>query len=277
MGTCRFCDCNAGFFRTEHSACQQKYEQGMTQMVTAAANVARTGSGIDTLGQQLSAVAATAAPVRLNTHEALIRGWEQAVEGILSDNIITATEEAQIMMYAQRFGLSQQELNTNGAFTKVAYGCALRDILNTGTTSRAVITFQLPFNMLKGESLVWCFRDVPFFEEKTLRTMVGRSQGVSVRVMRGVYYRMGASRGYPVETSKIEHVDTGMLGVTTHHIYFAGPKKSFRIPYQKVVSFSPYSDGISVCRDAANAKPQTFITGEGWFIYNLVMNLSQNI
>jgi hypothetical protein len=28
-------------------------------------------------------------------------------------------------------------------------------------------------------------------------------------------------------------------------------------------------------RDAATARPQTFVTGDGWFTYNLLMNLSE--
>jgi len=53
------------------------------------------------------------------------------------------------------------------------------------------------------------------------------------------------------------------------------PEKSVRLPYAKIVSFEPFSDGIGVMRDAATAKPQIFVTGDGWFTYNLVTNLSQ--
>lgn len=276
MGTCQYCGQDAGFFRKQHEECHQKYESSLSQMVTLAATAAKNSSALQSLEQQLRGIEASASPVRVNRHQALVLGWEQAVNDILSDNILSSTEEAQVMAYVQKFGLSQSDLNTNGAFTRLVYGCALRDILDKGHTTRAVITFQLPFNLQKNESLVWCFRDVPFYEEKVYKSYVGQSHGVSFRVMSGVYYRVGASKGYPVETSRNEQIDVGMLGVTTQHIYFAGSKKSFRIPYKKIVSFTPYSDGIGICKDAANAKPQTFITGEGWFIYNLVMNLSQN-
>tara|TARA_R110000868_G_scaffold189695_2_gene433077 strand:+ start:122429 stop:122581 length:153 start_codon:yes stop_codon:yes gene_type:complete len=48
-----------------------------------------------------------------------------------------------------------------------------------------------------------------------------------------------------------------------------------RIKLDKIVSFQPYDDGLGVQRDAATAKPQSFITGDGWFIYNLVMNVAK--
>ena len=42
-----------------------------------------------------------------------------------------------------------------------------------------------------------------------------------------------------------------------------------------VVPFDHYGDGIGVMRDAQTAMPQTFRTGDGWFIYNLVTNLAR--
>ena len=36
-------------------------------------------------------------------------------------------------------------------------------------------------------------------------------------------------------------------------------QKNFRVPSTKIITFGPYSDGISIMRDAASAKPQTFL------------------
>ena len=69
--------------------------------------------------------------------------------------------------------------------------------------------------------------------------------------------------------------DTGMPGLTTKHIYFAGRRKPFRVRYHRIVSFEPFSDRSGIMRDAQTAKPQTFQTGDGWFAYNLAVNLAQ--
>jgi len=98
---------------------------------------------------------------------------------------------------------------------------------------------------------------------------------MSVRVAKGLYYRTGSFRGNPIVTSEATHAGTGILGITTKHIYFAGGQKAFRVPYQKIVSFTPYSDGFGLQRDAQTAKPQSFVVGDGWFVYNLVVNLSK--
>ncbi len=70
-------------------------------------------------------------------------------------------------------------------------------------------------------------------------------------------------------------VDHGLFVVTNKNVYFAGPHKSLRLPYSKIVSFQLFSDGMGLTRDAASAKPQVFVTNDGWFTYNLVTNLAK--
>ena len=68
---------------------------------------------------------------------------------------------------------------------------------------------------------------------------------------------------------------TGVLGVTSKHIYFADRRKRFRIRYDRIVAFDPYEDGFGTMRDAQTNKPQAFRTGDGWSAYNLTVNLAQ--
>ena len=103
----------------------------------------------------------------------------------------------------------------------------------------------------------------------------GTSHDVSIRVARGLYYSPRQFRSRPIEWEETVHADTGMLGLTTKQLYFAGARKKFRVRYDKIVSFEPYEDGSGIMRDAQTAKPQTFRTGDGWFAYNLAANLAQ--
>ena len=89
----------------------------------------------------------------------------------------------------------------------------------------------------------------------------GTSHGVSIRVARGLYYSPRQFRSRPIEWEETVHADTGLLGLTTKHLYFAGARKKFRVRYDKIVSFEPYSDGFGIMRDALTAKPQAFRTG----------------
>ena len=71
------------------------------------------------------------------------------------------------------------------------------------------------------------------------------------------------------------HQDTGLLGFTTKHLYFSGARKKFRVRYEKIVDFEPFSDGFGIMKDAQTAKPQSFKTKEGWSSYNPAVNLAQ--
>ena len=98
---------------------------------------------------------------------------------------------------------------------------------------------------------------------------------LSIRVARGLYYRPGVFRSRSVEWEETVHQDTGLLGFTTKHIYFSGPKKKFRVRYDRIVDFDPFSNGFELMRYVQTAKPQSFRTGDGRFAYNLAVNPAQ--
>ena len=128
---------------------------------------------------------------------------------------------------------------------------------------------------MKSETLIWVIQGVDYLETVVRRERQGSSHGLSIRVARGLYYRPSTFRSRPIEWEETIHADTGLLGFTTKHLYFAGSRKKFRVRYDRIVSFEPYQDGFGIMRDAQTAKPQTFRTGDGWFPYNLAVNLSQ--
>ena len=64
-----------------------------------------------------------------------------------------------------------------------------------------------------------------------------------------------------------------MVCLTTKQIDFSSPEKSFKIPYNKIISVNSYSNGIDLQKDGANAKP-LFLEGvDAWFCYNVIANL----
>ena len=116
---------------------------------------------------------------------------------------------------------------------------------------------------------------VDCLERVTRRQRRSASHGVSIRVARGLYYRPSTFRSRAVEWEETVHADMGLLRLTTKHVYSAGSRKKFRIRYDRIVAFEPYEDGFSTMRDAQTGKPQTFRTSDGWFVYNLAVNLAQ--
>lgn len=286
MGNCIFCGKPAGFLRKEHKECRQEYEEekqqkealvnkGRQEMLETVCSTINTGATLDSLEQQLNDIAEAHSIDPSQTKTLLIEGWEDAVESALEDGVLSDDEESRLSTFIEHFSLSQNELDINGSYTKMVHAGVLRDVLNGKLSERIRVKGNIPFNFQKNEQLVWLFQDVDYYEQKTRREYVGGSTGGSVRVAKGVYLRASSFKGHPVDRTETIHVGTGILGVTNKHLYFSGGQKSFRVPYTKIVSFEPYSDGIVIQKDGTTAKPQKFITGQGWFTYNLVTNLSQ--
>ena len=278
MGTCVYCGKPAGFLRNKHRECAEKRDQGWAEMVSlakAAALGESSESSLEKISNRLAEIAKNSFIPPEQVREALIAGWEQAVTHFLEDGNLDPQEESQLTLFAEHFALTQEDLDKNGAYTQFVKGAVLRELMEGKVPSRFHIVGALPFNFQRGEALIWAFNNVAYYEEKYRRQYVGGSLGVSFRIAKGVYYRVGSFRGRPVETPEKVHVDTGILAVTTKHLYFQGQTKIFRVRLDKIVSFMPYSDGVGIQRDAATAKPQFFITGDGWFTYNLLINVAK--
>ena len=205
----------------------------------------------------------------------LIRAWEAAVEGTLEDGLVSLDEESALAKYASHFNLTQQGLDGNGAQTSLVQAAVIRDVTEGIVPQRQNITGTIPFNLMKSEQLVWVLQDVDYLETVVRRERRGSSHGLSIRVARGVYYRPSAFWSRPIKWEETVHADTGLLGLTTKHIYFSGSKKRFRVRYGRIVSFDPYQEEFGIMRDAQSARPQAFQTGDGWFAYNLAVNLIQ--
>ncbi|MCY3720565.1 MAG: hypothetical protein OXG07_13550 [Anaerolineaceae bacterium] len=275
MGRCRYCGEDAGLLRREHRDCRIAHGQGRERINALVLKATRDGQVNEGLRREIGDIARESHIAAGDLRDLVSAGWSAAVEHALDDHVITGQEEANLHQLQTLFQLENHELDDEGALTRLKQACVLRDVLNGELPKLKIEGGPLPFNLMKSESLVWVFQEVDYFEEKTRTQFRGGSQGMSFRVAKGVYYRVGGFRGERVQTSEKVYGGTGLLGVTTRHLYFSGGNKHFRIRYDRMVVIEPYRDGIGVMRDAQSAKPQTFVTGDGWFVYNLVSNLAQ--
>lgn len=273
MGNCALCGERAGWFQTEHPECVSRRDLAWGSMVRLAANAIRVPGEREQLESKLRVLAARNFVQADRIQEAMIAAWETAVSEALEDNILTVEEEERLASFKDHFSIDQADLDRKGALSNLVKAGVLRDLMEGKLPERVAITGTLSINLQKSENVIWLFSATDYYEDRTKREYVGGYQGVSVRIARGVYWKAGGFRGHPVERNERVHVDTGLLAVTNKHLYFISAKKTMRIPHQKIISLIPFTDGIGVHRDGATARPQIFVTGDGWFTYNLLANI----
>lgn len=272
MGKCRLCGKDAGLLRSVHKECEERYTAGKNMVAALAVGAIRSGIDRSRIETKVNEFACQYDLDMFSVKPILLSAWDAAVADALSDELLTTEEESRLVDLAEFFGASKEELSQRDSCIRLTKAAVIRDLCEGKIPERVKVQGDLPVSLQNDEKIIWLFQDVEYYESRTRTHYVGGSHGISVRVMKGMYYRVGAFRGEPVQTTANVHVDTGMLVVTNKHLTFVGSNKSIRIKHEKIVSYTPYSDGVAVCRDAATAKPQIFITGDGWFTYNVMRN-----
>lgn len=275
MGLCSICGKPAGFLRSKHKECEAERLGLMADLTGLALTAITEGVGLEIVGERFSGALSRNFIEPAEARALLVTAWEKAVSQALEDGFLEHEEERRLISFKEHFSLGQSELDARGAFTRTLKAAVLRDVFEGRVPQRLTIDGNLGLNLQREESVVWTFPGTRYLEDRTRRQYVGRSHGVSVRIVKGVYYRTSAFQGHPVTYTERVCLDTGLLAATNKHLYFKGPAKSFRIPFRKVVSWESFSDGIGLFRDSASAKLQVFVTGDGWFTFNLLSNLSR--
>lgn len=199
---------------------------------------------------------------------------DKAATNFLSDGTLSDDEQRKITDFTQKLNLSLNNIPApyqKGDISKLSQ-VALIKALQNGIIPTTNI--QAPIILGKKETVLWAYNGVSCYQEKVTKEWVGRNNGFSFRVCKGVYYRTGRSKGHPVERSSMELQGTGTLYVTNKNLIFWSQMKNIKIPFAKIIGFTPYSDGIEVHRDGATAKRLTLQGFDPWFIMNVISQLT---
>lgn len=270
-----YCGQPAGWFSRKHEACHKQHVEATStiSMLTRQSLVQQlegnnllteieqqTQSGFLSMTQQEKAIA---------------NGIAGALDHFLSDHVLTEEEEATIERHLRFLPVTGETLTTLGISEQIAKASILRSLGNGEIPAPVLsVSGNLPFLFQKSEKLIWLFPDVEYLERRTRAEYRGGSQGVSIRIMRGVYYRTGAFKGQRVEVEETKNIGTGLVALTTKHLYFGSSLTSFKIPYNKIISLQTYSDGIQVQKDGVRSKPQIFKGLDGWFAANIISQMN---
>lgn len=276
MGNCIYCGQKAGFFKSKHKDCESNYFDSKKKIIENIHTAITKNSDFEVLENNIKEIADKNYIKPYEIIDLYIKGFDNAVESFLDDGVLTTEEEDKISQFKTHYNFEQKVIDKNGSLQKVVKAVILREILD-GQIPEPKLHIQgnLPFLLQKNENVIWIFQNVDFFEQRTRTVYQGQTQGVSIRIAKGLYYRTGSFKGNPVKIEEMKYISRGLVALTNKQIYFASLEKNFKVPYNKIVTIDPYEDGVGLQKDGANTKPQVFKGLDGWFTYNLILNLNQ--
>jgi len=275
MSICKFCGQKAGFFKSVHKECEAAYNAGKIAIANKISQAIVASTDFANLDTEVNNTAQSAYIKKEELGELYGLGFDKAVETFLDDGVVSPEEEEKISNFKTHFAFDESILDRSGSLQKIVKALILRDIFDHKIPSRLNISGTLPFLLQKDESVIWVFQNVEFYEQRTKTTFQGRSQGVSVKIAKGLYYRTGSFKGNPVTSEQMTLLGNGMFALTNKNLYFGSSAKTFKTPYNKLISITQYSDGIGIQKDGVSSKPQIFKDLDGWFAYNLISNLTK--
>lgn len=131
---------------------------------------------------------------------------------------------------------------------------------------------QLPEVRSKGAIIATgetCHYSEPATFVKTKNVVVGHTGGhggVSIRVMKGMSYRIGQSQSTAIR-GNVQEKTGGILTITNKRIVFSANKGAFDKPISSLSSITPYKDGIGF---QFGSQQFPLITADAQYIYQIV-------
>ncbi|MGC4961589.1 DUF2510 domain-containing protein [Gordonia sp. DT101] len=169
------------------------------------------------------------------------KAWEVfrvAAHDVLADDIVSTDEEQHLEDLASALAVPYEDL-------------AVRDFeLLEDLVVAQINDGRLPVDedaplLTKPDEVAYYAPRVSLMKETDVREFRGGSRGVSVRLAKGLTYRVGDVRGRSVVVgSELKEQDTGQLVITDRRAVFIGRKRTLEFRYDKLVAIEQYADGL---------------------------------
>ncbi len=178
-----------------------------------------------------------------------IRFCESLVIQVVDDGWVTEAEMSKVKGAMKWLGVQPNDLDP-----------AIRSELDRFDALRRICAGELP--IISEPQLIARKDETVHFEcfagvIENVRVKLGyqgQSQGFSIRLAKGLSYRVGQSQGQLQSEQQMLPVDDGTLSLTDRRVVYAGVERSFVCPWAKVISVEE-SDGNMVIVSEKQQKP----------------------
>lgn len=273
-GKCRICGQKTKWFAKEHVECKETQVKQQLEICTLifdciVNNKGEIGEVMKQAGELIEKYNITG----VTLDGTIITAINLTVDALIDNDIWTEEADEKMFQYMHRSGLDTMLLISLPGYEK-AMKASFMSTLNRGVLPEYK-NEDTTINLMKDENIAWSFIYTKFFEQTTNVHYQGGHAGLGIKVAKGLYFRTGAFKGKPVQTTEMKFIANGNCILTNKHIYFQSSIRSLRIPYSKIISMNPYTDGIGIHLDGASSKPILFKDIDGWFAFNAISLLSK--
>jgi envelope transporter Tic110 len=195
---------------------------------------------LETVAKQLRLPDSVAEEIRSASFKVLV---QRAYDAALCDHRLSPAEEKELQALSENLGTTVS-LDTASQAVLAHYRLLWR--LEEGELPELTVAI----NLKRGE-ICHGMVAASHHEFRTTTKGVGYA-GVTgrIRIMRGVYYRVGQLNVGRVTEEVLKLLDTGTLYLTSTRLLFDGSTKSATIARTKIIGFIIFSDGIQIEKDS---------------------------
>lgn len=173
--------------------------------------------------------------------------YQRLLDGIMEDERLSPKEEKVLVVLAQNLGLKinlDEQTKSKLARYKVLW------YVENGYLPELEVNIHL----MKKEKCHFKASYVDLYEtRKVTKRIKYAGPTARIKIVKGVYWRMGDLGVKPVSKDVLTHIDTGKLYLTSKRLIFYGDKKVTTIRLQKIIDFHPYSDGVKIIKDTGKS------------------------
>ncbi len=181
----------------------------------------------------------------------------------VNDKELNETEFETLAKIQDALSLSNEEISYVNKVLPYAYALSIRTNNKLPTP-----TIQFADNVqmiLKKDEVIHFSNPAILCEKKIVRVgYSGGSRGVSIRIMKGVSYRVGAHRGQVIKEEQLIPTSKGALLITNQRLFLhpAAGNKPLSLPLDKIISYNCYETALEVFKDGRE-KGYIFRTSSG--------------
>jgi hypothetical protein len=276
MGRCTICGKSAGLFKTQHKTCVDRNlvfsDKIRAFFVQALAS--------DMPVQRFHDLVAQGCREHFIDDDGLnflaTEGVAMMIEAALADHVLTEADDRRITEFVDAFNVDTQQLELrNDALSKLIKAKVLRDLDNNVLKDRVDFTGTTAPNLDPGEVSLWSFTSATYLTQRSKTQFVGGSQGISIRLARGLYYRTGVFKGEPIRTDYLAVEAVGTLILASRNVYFLSDLKALKLPVKRIIAVNLHTDAIIIMAGVTTAKPHIFKIDDPPFAANVLGRLSE--